>query len=182
MKIFQILLDKAKNSSYRYAQELYESLSNMDNIDIEKSEILDRSEITPALIDIINSYDYVFIHSISKDKELYNILINFIKPKKILFITHTILKQWHNDINLSYINVLLKSVYKIVINPLAEDIIKEIKQQISEEQFNKKYIELKYIYNFYLFNAINKDNTISMVSNKGIRTNYDLFINLFKNK
>lgn len=182
MKIFQILLNKTKNSSYRYAEELYLSLSSMENIDIDQSIIIDKSEFTPDLIDIINSYDYVFIHSISKDKDLYNILINFIKPKKILFITHTILKQWHNDINLSYIVPLLRNVSKIVINPLALDIINEIKEKLSDDQFNKKYVELKYVYNFYLFNTIDKDNIISMTSNKGVRTNYDLFINLFKNK
>ena len=182
MKIFQILLNKTKNSSYRYAEELYLSLSSMEDIDIDQSIIVDKSEFTPDLIDIINSCDYVFIHSISKDKDLYNILINFIKPKKILFITHTILKQWHNDINLSYIIPLLRNVSKIVINPLALDIINEIKEKLSDDQFNKKYVELKYVYNFYLFNMINKDNIISMTSNKGIRTNYDLFINLFKNK
>lgn len=181
MKIAQLIANNLPNTSYRYALELNKQLELLD-IDAEIIS-LDELEFSDATCDILNTYDYCFIHSLPKNPNTYSVLINKIRVKKILFITDINIKQWHNSISLSNIGNLLRNLTNIVINELAVDIINEISHLIGVNNFNDKFVNLKFIYDFKEFNNDifnNKVNEISLISNKGIRANYELFINMFE--
>lgn len=181
MKIVQLIANNLPNTSYRYAIELNNQLVKF-NIDAEIIS-LDNIDFNDDIINILNSYEYCFIHSLPKIPSIYGILLNKIKIKKILFITDINIKQWHNSISLSNIGNLLRGTTNIVINELATDIINEISRLIGENNFKEKFVNLKFIYDFsnISFNSIDyKKNEISLISNKGIRSNYELFIKLFE--
>ena len=181
MKIVQLIANNLPNTSYRYAIELNNQLVKF-NIDAEIIS-LDNIDFNDDIINILNSYEYCFIHSLPKIPNIYGILLNRIKIKKVLFITDINIKQWHNSISLSNIGNLLRGTTNIVINELATDIINEISRLIGENNFKEKFVNLKFIYDFsnISFNSIDyKKNEISLISNKGIRSNYELFIKLFE--
>lgn len=182
MKICQLIVNSLPNTSYRYAIELNNQLSKV-NIDAEIIS-LDNVDFNDDLINTLNTYEYCFIHSLPKVPSIYSLLLNKIKIKKVLFITDINIKQWHNSISLSNIGNLLRGLTNIVINELAIDIINEISHLIGENNFKEKFVNLKFIYDFsnLSFNSIDyKKNEISLISNKGIRANYELFIKLFEN-
>ena len=181
MKIVQLIANNLPNTSYRYATELNKQLNKL-GIDTEIIT-LDDFDFNDDTCNLLNTYEYCFIHSLPKNPSIYGILLNRIKIKKVLFITDINIKQWHNSISLSNIGNLLRGSTNIVINELATDIINEISHLIGENNFNEKFVNLKFIYDFsnLSFNTIDyKKNEISLISNKGIRSNYELFINLFE--
>ena len=181
MKIAQLVVNTLPNTSYRYTTELNKQLLKLGY----EADIISINDINfnEDFCVKLNTYEYCFIHSLPKSNDIYLKLINRIKIKKFLFITDMNIKQWHNSISLSNIQNLLRASSNIVINELATDIINEIEHLISKTACEEKLVNLKYIYdysNLSFNNVDNKKKEISLISNKGIIANYELFLNLFQ--
>lgn len=179
MKIFQLILSNKISGDLRYATELRIGM-HMKFKDIQFDYKIITEELIKEDIQLINTYDYVFIHNIENNKNQYIQIINDIKIKKILFIANQNIKKLISKINSEYFKELLNSCYKIVLN-------KNIKQltdyfyKLSID--NSKLIQLEYIYNAdYTVIDIPKHKEIIQISNKGLNSKYELFIKLFENK
>ena len=183
MKIFQLICTNKISSNLRYAEELYNGiLQYFNDYQIDKYN-LDNNELSIEIIDKINTYDYLFIHNLGNNKDLYLQLINDIKCKKILFITDTNFKKFILNINQSYIEELLLSFYKIVLNVNNQELVNNINKLTNNQYKQENIIQLNYIYNGDP-SIINyeKDKEIIQISNKGLKSKYELFIDLFEHK
>lgn len=179
MKIFQLILSDKISGDLRYANELRIGM-HLKFQDIQFDHKLLNNALTTKDIQMINTYDYVFIHNIENNKNQYVQLINDITCKKILFIANQNLKKFISKINTEYINNLLLSCYKIVLNKNIKSLTNYIHQLSIDDS---KLIQLEYIYNpDYTVIDIPKHKEIIQISNKGLNSKYELFINLFENK
>lgn len=184
MKIFQIILSDIPSSDIRYANELYNGISvNFPECTINQYMLDKNNELTKTVIDLINTYDYLFIHNLGSDKDNYIKLYKFIKCKKILFIPNQDVKRFISKINIEYMHPLITSCYKIVLNKDIKELVDTVTKLSNKENIDKKLVQLDYIYNtdYTVVNDI-KEKEIIQISNKGLNSKYDLFINLFIDK
>ena len=184
MKIFQLILSNSPSADLRYAEELYNGINMyFKEYEIKRYILNDNSEnLLESIINIINTYDYLFIHNLGNNKDHYIKISKLITCKKILFITNQKVKKFISKIDIEYIKILLSSCDKIVLNKHIKDFINTI-ISLSNSNINDKLVQLNYIYNVdYSVIDIPKYKEIIQISNKGLESKYDLFINLFENK
>ena len=183
MKFFQLILHNSPSADLRYAEELYNGICvYFPEYDINKYILDDENNLSEAIINLINTCDYLFIHNLGNNKNYYKQLCELITCKKILFITNQSLKKFLSKINLEYIELLLNSCYKIVLNQHINGLVKTI-MTLAKQDITNKLIQLDYIYepDYNIINNI-KNKEIIQISNKGLDSKYELFINLFENK
>ena len=177
------------NDDLQYANELYNAVNiyYSEQIEIKQLVIKNINDLSDSLINIINTYDYMFIHCINNlDKNTYIRLYKNINCKKILFIIEQNIKIFNLTYDLTLLRPLLLNCYKICIYKYSKDIKTTICNLLNNdnELLNTLLVDIDYIYNFDKVNVedIIKDKEISLLSNKGLHTKYDIFINMFMNR
>lgn len=184
MKIFQLILNDSASPDFRYAIELYNGINIYFQEYTITQYILNENQIlSKSVIDLMNTYDYVFIHNLDNDKNHYIQLYKYVFTKKVLFITNQQSKKFLSKINLEYIHPLLFSCYKIVINKDITDLVNTINKLSDKADITDRLIQFDYIYNpnySVIENIKNKE--IIQISNKGLNSKYELFIDMFLNK
>lgn len=179
MKIFQLILSDKISGDLRYANELCIGM-HIYFKDIQFDYKIINTELSEDDINLINTYDYIFIHNIENNRKQYNQLINNITTKKVLFIANQNVKKFISKIDIEHIGDLLSSCYKIVLNKNIKPLYDYINKLTIDES---KLLQLEYIYNSdYTVINIPKHKEIIQISNKGLNSKYDLFIKLFENK
>lgn len=185
MKIIQILNDSKNKHINRYVEELSLGIEKYTTNESVVYYLHDNLEldILPDSLNIINSFDCIFIHSLPKKdyKPILNKLIHNIQIYKVLFIHCHNIKELYNNFNISYLKTLVNMCNKIVIYYDAPKIYDEFIKLFGEDII-QKIIQLPLIYNIkYLDISINdKKNNISLLSDKGIISNYNIFIDMFE--
>ena len=175
MKIFQLILSNSPSADLRYAEELYNGINMyFKEYEIKRYILNDNSEnLLESIINIINTYDYLFIHNLGNNKDHYIKISKLITCKKILFITNQKVKKFISKIDIEYIKILLSSCDKIVLNKHIKDFINTI-ISLSNSNINDKLVQLNYIYNVdYSVIDIPKYKEIIQISNKGLESKYD---------
>ena len=184
MKIFQLILSEIPSADIRYANELYNGIKiYFPEVETKRYIINQKNILTQDIINEINTYEYTFIHGLNNDQELYIQLYKSIYNKKIVFITNQNYKKFLSSINKEYIHFLLSSCDKIVFNKNIENLYNSINKLLEPYDLSHKFVQLQYIYNpDYTVMDIPKHKEIIQISNKGLDSKYDLFINLFQHK
>ena len=178
MKIFQLILKNCQYDDLRYAQELYNGIVNYaEDYDIYQYT-LNTDELLQKEIDLINIYDYVFIHGLDSNKDNYISLYKNVSTKKILFIAEQNYKKFLTYINIEYIHLLIKNCYKVVFNTCIDNMHKLL--YTFNDNSASNFLHLDFIYNVdptCISKPHNKE--IIQISNNGLNSRYDIFINLF---
>ena len=183
MRIFQLLNNSKNYHINRYVSELEIAVNKFTDYLIFTYLLSGSNEDKYPLIhmnknsiDFMNTCDYIFIHSLpnQQSKELYDILYS-LNSKIILFIHYNTIKELYNNVDIDYFKSILSLSYKVVI--YKNDIIyNELLKYINID----KIIKLDLIYNSLPLNFEHKTNQIGMISNRGLKTNYSLFLKMFE--
>lgn len=185
MRIFQLIFSDKLNDDLQYANELYDALNiyYSDTIEVNRLVLNNPSEFSNELINIINLYDYLFIHCINNlDRESYMKICRNIHIKKILFIVDSNIKEFNLKYDLTMMRSLLLCCNRVVVNKYGVEIKNNLIKLLNN--FDQTIIDLDYICNFdkVMVEDIVKNKEISLISNKGLLAKYDIFINMFTHK
>lgn len=185
MKILQIFNDNKNKHINRYINELERGIKNINNIEISTYILSNENsdDIYPIfdfslknIENINNNFDYIFIHSLPKtNHNIYNVLLNKISVKKILFCHYYTEKEIYNNFNINFLKELINSCYKICIYKNEQVYNTFLKYNITDD----KIIKIGLIYNYPINKDIHKENQISMISSSTNNINFDLYIQMF---
>ena len=184
MKIIQIFSDTKNTHIYRYISELDYAINNNTEHELytyllnEDTEKYYKLNINQNTIDFINTCDYLFIHSLpTKKNEIFTQLLYNVKINIIFFVHYNTVKEFYNNFNINYIKPIFNKCYKILIYD-NDKIYNEINNIINNTP--NKIIRQPLIYNLHSSYYEEKENQIAMISNRGLKTDYKLYIDIFK--
>lgn len=188
MRILQFVDNTKQNSSLRFSLSINKLFNEMEdiscdvqNINIDNMfEFIRDMKINEELIKHINSYDYIFVHSLPLSEEIYNIINKAIYTKIIFFINEFNINELADKTSLRAFPVFLRRCYRIFIHHDSRGIKEYIHKHIGVSiDTHLKYFN--YICESFNFDTdiSYKNNDMIIISNKGLGTDFKLYLNMF---
>lgn len=189
MRILQFVDNTKQNSALRFSLSINKIFNERNGIECEVEyitsnnmlEFIKKIKFDEDFLRKINSYDYIFVHSLPINEELYNIINKNIYSKLILFITSFNIKEMVDQTSLRTFPVFLRRCNRIFIHQNSIGIYDYIHYNIGIS-INTKLRYFKYICDSFIYDKdiSYKKNNMVIISSKGLGTNFQLYLDLFK--